>query len=92
MLDPKLCAPLKYSTFVMAAPGVAYLVYTMAGEPVELDLTRETGEFSLSWLDSASGELQPAPHGVTTGKMVTLAPPTAETKRPWVAWLARASR
>jgi hypothetical protein len=35
----------------MAAPGAAYLVYSMAGEPVELDLARETGAFSLTWLD-----------------------------------------
>ena len=73
----------------MAATGSAYLVYTMAGESIDLDLTRDTGSFTLSWLDSATGELRAVPGPLVAGKIVTLAPPATGTKRPWVAWLKR---
>jgi hypothetical protein len=61
----------------------------MAGEPVELDWTKESGAFVLAWLDSENGELKPSPGTVGAGKIVTLAPPVSDTKRPWVAWLVR---
>ena len=77
------------SAWCMAAPGRAYLVYTMAGEAVDLDLSGDTGSFALSWLDSASGGLRAAGGSITAGKPVTLAPPAADTKRPWIAWLTR---
>jgi hypothetical protein len=76
----------------MAAPGETYLVYTMAGEPVELDLSRESGSFAVAWLDSASGEMRGAKEPAAAGKVVVLAPPSAGTKRPWVAWLTRQAR
>ena len=76
------------TAWCMAAPGRSYLVYTMAGEAVDLDLASDRGEFTLSWLDSASGELRAA-GTVTAGKTITLAPPSADTNRPWVAWLVR---
>ena len=72
----------------MAAPGRAYLVYAMAGEAVELDLSEAKGSFSLAWLDSATGELRPAGR-VMAGKTISLAPPVAGTNRPWAAWLVR---
>ncbi|HWA25398.1 MAG TPA: DUF6298 domain-containing protein [Lacunisphaera sp.] len=76
------------SAWAMAAPGRAYLVYTMAGQAADLDLTADRGVFNISWLDSASGELRAA-GDVTAGKLVTLAPPAADTNRPWIAWLTR---
>lgn len=77
------------TAWCMAAPGKTYLVYTMNGAPVVLDLARERGEFSLAWLDAGTGELHSTPTRVTAGRVVTLAPPTMETNRPWVAWLKR---
>lgn len=77
------------SAWCQAAPGQAYLVYSMAGENVDLDLTSDTGSFTLAWLDSAGGELRPAAQAVAAGSTVTLAPPVAGTNRPWVAWLVR---
>jgi hypothetical protein len=76
-------------SWCMAAPGRAYLVYTMAGEPVDLDLAGDQGDFALAWIDSFTGELRSAAEPVAAGKLAILAPPTAGTKRPWVAWLTR---
>ena len=76
------------TAWAMAAPGQAYLVYSMAGESVDLDLSGDTGSFTLAWLDSADGELHPAA-AVAAGSTVTLAPPAGGAKRPWVAWLVR---
>jgi len=76
-------------SWCMAAPGRAYLVYTMAGESVDLDLSGDSGEFALSWLDSSTGELRAATAPITAGHLATLAPPTEHTNRPWVAWLTR---
>lgn len=80
---------LPQSAWCMAAPGEAMLVYTMSGEAVQLDLSRETGSFSLAWLDSAGGSLLAQPQPVAGGAIVTLVPPSADARRPWVAWLAR---
>ncbi len=77
------------SSWAMAAPGKAYLVYSMAGEAVDLDLSQETGSFALSWLDSASGEMRAATDSVAAGKVETLTPPAGDAKHPWVAWLTR---
>jgi hypothetical protein len=77
------------TSWAMAAPGSAYLVYTLAGEPVTLDLTAEKAALKLAWLDSSTGELRPAPESVVAGKVVTLTPPATDAKRPWVAWLTK---
>lgn len=73
----------------MAAPGAAYLVYSMAGEAVELDLARETGAFVLTWLNGEGGTPTRPSELVRAGAVVTLTPPSDGPKRPWVAWLAR---
>ncbi|WP_414660583.1 DUF6298 domain-containing protein [Horticoccus sp. 23ND18S-11] len=77
------------TAWCMAARGEAYLVYTMAGAAVTLDMSQETGRFALAWLDAAAGGLRPTPELVTAGAPVTLTPPVAEAKQPWVAWLVR---
>ena len=77
------------SVWAMAAPGSAYLVYTLAGEPFDLDLTRDTGAFTLSWLDSSTGELLPSAAPIAAGKITTLTPPVSDSKSPWAAWLTR---
>ena len=80
------------STWAMAAPGSAYLVYSLVGEPVELDLTADRATYTVAWLDSATAELRSVTTPIAGGKSVTLTPPasgTADAKRPWVAWLTR---
>lgn len=80
------------ATWAMAAPGSAYLVYSLAGEPVELDLTADRATYTVAWLDSANAELRSVTTPIAGGKSVTLTPPasgTADAKRPWGAWLTR---
>lgn len=77
------------TSWAMAAKGRAYLVYTLAGDAVTLDLTSDHGSFKVAWLDGSTGELGAAREAVVAGNVVTLAPPTTDTKRPWVAWLTR---
>ncbi|HTL68267.1 MAG TPA: DUF6298 domain-containing protein [Lacunisphaera sp.] len=75
------------SSWCLAAPGKAYLVYAMAGAPVELDLSADAGAFAVTWV----GESGPRPPGATldAGRVVTLAPPADLAGRPCVAWLTR---
>jgi hypothetical protein len=78
------------STWTMAVPGSAYLAYTLAGEPIDLDLSQDNGRYTFTWIDSASGESVATAAAVTGGKILTLTPPTSEPKHPWAAWLTRA--
>jgi hypothetical protein len=75
------------TSWAMAARGRGYLVYSLAGEPVQLDLSDETRDLQLRWLDCEKGELQPATR-VAAGSSVTLRPPAPNSGRPWVAWLS----
>ena len=77
------------ANWCMAAPGKNYLVYAMTGAASELDLTQDAAAYTISWLDSSTGELRPGVEKIAGGKVVSLAPPLADTNRPWVAWLAR---
>jgi hypothetical protein len=76
------------TSWAMATPGRHYLVYTMDGKDVELDLTNEMGIFRLSWIDSESTAIQPEDQAIHGGGHVTIRPPRNGTNRPWVAWLA----
>jgi hypothetical protein len=76
------------TSWAIAIPGKDYLVYTMDGKAVELDLTKERETFRLSWLDSASNAMQPESQEIRGGGNVTIRPPGGGTERPWVAWLA----
>lgn len=76
------------SAWCMAAPGSAYLVYSMNGAALELDLSADQGLFSVTWLD-ATGEKQPAASPIRAGGVTTLTPPRTDTPQPWVAWLTR---
>lgn len=76
------------TSWAMAGRGQGYLVYTLAGEPVELDLSADKATYQLRWLDTSTGELQPAATPVAGGSKVPLQPPAAGSKRAWVAWLA----
>jgi hypothetical protein len=77
------------TSWCMARRADAFVVYTMNGDAVALDLTASEGAFAVSWLDSATGTLQKSAATVEGGRVVTLAPPSGGAARPWVAWLAR---
>ncbi|HEX2852728.1 MAG TPA: DUF6298 domain-containing protein [Opitutaceae bacterium] len=82
------------SAWAMAAPGSAYLLYTLSGEVIDLDLSQDNARYTVTWIDSASAEQisasAPSSVAVTGGKTLTLTPPLADSKRPWAAWLTRA--
>jgi hypothetical protein len=75
------------TSWAMAASGKVFLVYTLAGKEVELDLSRERGDFRIAWLDSASGKFEAVRPLVHGGGSIAIRPPGAATNRPWVAWL-----
>jgi hypothetical protein len=77
------------AAWCMARPGETYLVYTMTGDAIELDLSTDEHEYTLSWIDSSTGSARKDPARVRGGRLVTLAPPAANTSRAWVAWLVR---
>ena len=54
-----------------------FLLYTMSGEAVDLDLAAARGAYSVSWLDSATGALKASGAPVAGGRVVTVAPPAA---------------
>jgi hypothetical protein len=73
----------------MARHGQTYLVYTMAGRVVSLDLSKAVGSYSVTWIDESGGPAQASRHTVSGGRIVTLEPPAAAAGKPWVAWLSR---
>jgi len=75
------------SSWCMARRGGTYVVYTLAGGAVALDLSADPGTYSVSWVDAETGSLGRAPQTVRGGRVVTLQPPVAG--RPTVAWLER---
>jgi len=76
------------TAWCMARRTDAYLVYSMSGDAVELDLSGARGRFSVAWLDSGAGTLQNAAD-VAGGGVVTLTPPAVVTGMAWVGWLER---
>jgi hypothetical protein len=81
------------STWCMAAPGQSYLLYSLAGSPLTLDLTADPATYTVTWLDSSSPTTAPpATSAITGGKILTLTPPAPASPpatRPVVAWLTR---
>jgi hypothetical protein len=76
------------TAWCMARETDAYLVYSMNGDAVELDLSGARGRFSVAWLDSGASTLQNAAD-VAGGGVVTLTPPAAGTGRAWVGWVKK---
>ncbi len=74
------------SAWCVARSDEAYLVYTVEGRPVDLDLSKATGSFELTWVDGVSGAAQREPRRVLAGRVVTLTPPR---QVPSAAWLSR---
>ncbi len=77
------------TAWCLARPGGAYLVYTMAGEPVVLDLRGDPSSYAVRWIDSADGRVIASLTAVKGGTMVTLEPPLPGTARPWIAWMEK---
>ncbi|HEX6183452.1 MAG TPA: DUF6298 domain-containing protein [Pyrinomonadaceae bacterium] len=77
------------TSWVSADPGRAYVVYTTAGEAVELDLSGDANVYEVAWLDSATGRLRKSAGRVRGGGRVTLAPPKGGAGRPRAAWLSK---
>lgn len=77
------------SAWCMAAPGSAYLVYSLAGAPVAVDLSADPATYTVAWLDSAGGGLHRLAETVSGGKTVSLLPPTSALKNPGAFWLSR---
>jgi hypothetical protein len=76
------------TAWAQAEPGHAYLVYTMGGDAVRVDLSQAAGRYQVAWIDTASDQLRPAhPEIVAGGGRVTLTPPSRSG--PSVAWLTR---
>jgi len=69
----------------------ALLVYSMAGEAVDLDLSAAPGRYIVSWLGPSSGLQSPAAT-IAGGRVVTLTPPRTETGQPWVALLTKTGK
>ena len=78
------------SSWCMARRGETYVVYTLGGAAVALDLSADPGTYSVSWVDAGTGALDRAPQTIRGGRVVTLRPPVAS--RPTVAWLQRTGR
>ncbi|MFB3854847.1 MAG: DUF6298 domain-containing protein [Vicinamibacterales bacterium] len=75
----------------MARPGETYIVYSMSGKAVEIDLAGDPGVYSVLWLDPERGTIRRGSDAVNGGRLVSLAPPESGmggTARPWVAWLS----
>ena len=78
------------TSWAMADPGRAYVVYTMAGRPVELDLSGDANVYAVSWLDASSRGPRRSAARARGGRPVTLVPPRrGPAARPWVAWLSK---
>jgi hypothetical protein len=75
------------SAWCVARPGRTYVVYSVEGRAVTLDLSTATGRFVLTWVDGATGAVNGVAEPVIAGRVVTLTPPRASV--PWVAWLSR---
>jgi hypothetical protein len=76
------------TAWAMAAAGEGYVVYTMAGEPVVLDLSADPHRYAVSWVDESGTRVAPAGE-IRGGGVVRLAPLAATAGRPAVAWLTR---
>jgi hypothetical protein len=76
------------SSWVVAAVGRGYIVYSIAGGPVELDLSGDRGTFQVRWINSLPGAIEGPAQLLYGEELTTLSPPAACLGHPWAAWLA----
>ncbi len=65
------------------------LVYSMAGEAVELDLIGVEGEYTVAWVDASTKELRYDRGLIRGSRFVTLSRPNTDASTPWAAWLTQ---
>ncbi|MCD6507784.1 hypothetical protein J7M22_14340 [Candidatus Poribacteria bacterium] len=75
------------TTWCLADPSRSYLVYTLNGGEIKLDLSDAQGSFLARWFDPRTGRIIPAA-AITGGKSILLKTPDEED---WVLWI-RAKR
>ncbi len=73
------------TAWAVGSPGAGVLVYAIAGGPVELDLTTETADFEVVWIDSRTESRHAESARVSGGRVVSLVPPETTPARPWAA-------
>jgi hypothetical protein len=76
------------TAWCIASPGTTYLVYSIDGRAVDLDLSAAQGTYAVTWIDASTGAARKGPARVAAGRIVTLVPPAPGTG-PWAAWLVR---
>lgn len=77
------------TAWAVGTPGETMLVYSVAGLPVELDLRRFEGRYTVAWVHAGTGTLVPEPKPVRGGQLVTITPPPAAAGKSTAAWLTR---
>lgn len=85
---PALAAD-RENVFCLGEAGKEYLVYTLNGGSVSLDLSRVQGEFQAKWFDPRTGALSDAvDSSIRGGGAVTVQAPGGED---WILWLRTAA-
>jgi hypothetical protein len=87
---PLVRAP-QASAWGVGRPGESYIVYSMDGSPVEIDLSSDAEAYDVQWIDSATGAAHKARARLTGGGVASLAPPEPNTGRSWAAWMVKRS-
>lgn len=78
------------TTWCLADPGRAYLVYAMQGGTFRLDLSAAKGSLRSKWFNPRTGNLADAGGGsVKAGGLATF---TAPDNHDWILWLSRDAR
>lgn len=71
--------------WALAEPGRSYLVYSLSGEKVRLDLSAAEGSYTAFWIDPRTGACTEAEEAVPGGRPVVLtAPGSAPSSLLWL--------
>ena len=73
------------SAYCFAKPGEVYLVYLPNGGEKKLDLSGQSGGFSISWFNPRKGGQLVEAATVTGGQEVQLGEPPSDTGKDWLA-------
>jgi hypothetical protein len=75
------------TTWAMAAAGRSCLIYSIAGQAAEIDLTSEHGTFHTQWIGAGTAGAGVPGQPVEGGGRVELRPPAVLLGQPWAAFL-----
>ena len=76
------------TVWAIGAAGDEYVVYSMVGRPVVMDVASNAATFEVTWVDGVTGATRAARTSARAGEVLTLTPPS--TGQSWVAWIRRA--